>query len=53
MTGFSISGPLYLVKIADATFRPLTWSSSGNSKKNFFVLWLTFSTFASLKLTHP
>lgn len=53
MAGFSISGPLYLVMMADATARPLTWSASGSSKRNFLVLWLMFSILSNFKLMKP
>ena len=53
MTGFSISGPLYLVKRALATLRPLTASASSNLKRNFLVLWLMFSTLSRAKLMNP
>lgn len=53
MIGFSMSGPLNFVKIADATLRPLTWSGSGRAKWNILVLWLKSSILSSFKLINP
>jgi hypothetical protein len=53
ITAFSIPGPLYLVKSAEATLKPLTWSPSGSAKRNFLVLWLTSSTLWSFRLMKP
>lgn len=53
MTGFSISGPLYLVSSADAIDRPETASLSGSAKRNFLVLWFSSSTDSSLSPMKP
>lgn len=53
MTGFCISGPLYLVISAEATGKPETSFSSGRAKRNFLVLWLISSMFSNFKLMKP
>lgn len=53
ITGFSISGPLYLVTSALATVRPLTSSGFSKRNRNFLVLWLMFSTWSRARLTKP
>ncbi len=53
MTGFSISGPLYFVRRADAICRPDTSSLFGRANRNFFVLWLISSTDSSFKSMKP
>src|SRR3569833_784352 len=53
MTGFSASGALNLVRTALAMCRPDTMSSSGSLNRKRLVLWFTFSTSSSCRLTKP
>lgn len=53
ITGFSAPWGWYLVKMALAMCRPETMSSSGSLKRKSLVLWLTFCTSSSLRLTKP
>ena len=48
-----MSGPLNFVSNALATGSPEVESSSFSLKRNFLVLWLTFSTLSSSKLMKP